>query len=396
MNNTDEEGRKKVIVKKTKCQECGIYCCDRKNKKCMGKTGVTWILVIVFLLLFWGMLIGLTFVFYEIFVAIEGDRPDMKTATMKQKTPMLTDTDVVEDNVKGGWSGDAINLPFLFGAQLFFPGISPITMDVWKDADNKTKKDMHDEYEKNPVFSFVTDDDGRPTAEWVATQRAIYADYFNKYYKPVTKNSTLCEGHTDEFREPSGQNGKCTWPVWTQTSDKSFPSHYCLNKPKLKCLPYLYFVINDLFGWLPQMTSPTENFGNVRCELDPDDVKNEELNTKKDFVGSGGENCKNATSDFCGVLLARFPYYGEQDRGSPIVQYKITKMPERKEEFVIRCRLDYPGYEKQMAGLSYPFSYRKDRTWTKIRISGASPCLANLCLSVLATATTVLTLIMRN
>ena len=45
------------------------------------------------------------FVFYEIFLAIEGDRPDLKTATMEEKTPKLTDAEIVKSNVEGGLIG---------------------------------------------------------------------------------------------------------------------------------------------------------------------------------------------------------------------------------------------------------------------------------------------------
>ena len=51
----------------------------------------------------------------------------------------------------------------MFGTLLYFPGISPITMDVWKNSDNKEKAKKQEEYANNPVFNYVTDKDGRPT-----------------------------------------------------------------------------------------------------------------------------------------------------------------------------------------------------------------------------------------
>ena len=98
----------------------------------------------------------------------------------------------------------------------------------------------------------------------MALQSAIYADYFEKYYDPVEKDLTLCEGRTDEFRAPDGKNGKCAWPTLHTTTNASFVTHYCETDPKLKCLPYLYFIVNDLYGWLPQKTSATDN---ASCSL---------------------------------------------------------------------------------------------------------------------------------
>lgn len=223
---------------------------------------------------------------------------------------------------------------------------------------------------------------------WVATQQSAYADFFNKHYQSPAKNVALCEGKVNEFRAADMKNGKCTWPLWTTTNGTSFLTHYCdESQVPPKCLPYIYFTVNLLFGWIPQKMSggDSKNMGNVLCELDPDEIKNEKLDKKKDFVGSTDDDCENNSNDFCGINLARFPYYGQQGMKSPIMRYKVTKMPDTKDEFVIRCRLDYPGYDKQMKSLNYPFSYRKDRTWTKIRISNANSCAANLPMLLLLT-----------
>ena len=47
-------------------------------------------------------LIVLMFIFFEIYMAIEGSAPDMETSSIKEKTPRLTDSDTVKNNVKGG------------------------------------------------------------------------------------------------------------------------------------------------------------------------------------------------------------------------------------------------------------------------------------------------------
>ena len=65
-----------------------------------------------------------------------------------------------------GWSGETLSFPYLFGSQMFIPGINPLTLDIWENEKNETKKKLHDEWlaQKTSVmvFTFPTDKHGTP------------------------------------------------------------------------------------------------------------------------------------------------------------------------------------------------------------------------------------------
>jgi len=380
-----DEDQKKKALRKKKAQECKLFCCDTKNKQCLGKGGFTWIRVFLLLFIFWAFLVGLMWIFYMVFVAIDGGEPDLNKA-FKDRAPILTDSEALKKNVEKGWSGETLSFPYLFGSQMFIPGINPLTLDIWENEENETKKKLHDEWlaQKTSVmvFTFPTDKHGMPKKDWIATWEAAYADYFASNYKTPASELTGCSG---KFQSLDEETSNCTWPMSPQTSAKNLISYRCegneTGTPEVNCFPILYFTVNNLIGWVPQKTDVSEEFAGIHCEIDKDDILNEGI-SQSEFDGTGGENCKptghiTAPIDLCGYRMARFPYTGLKGIKTPIIRYDVTKMP-RNKDIMIRCRLDYPGYDKQIGRLVYPFSQRKDRAWTQLNLktSGASTCLA--------------------
>lgn len=365
------EEEKKALEKKKKKEECKLFCCNRKNKTCMEKTGLDWFRVFFFLLAFWGVLILLMYVFFEIFKASAGGPPNLTSDHFKERCPQLVDRDTVKKNVKTGWAGAGVTFPFKFGGQNVFPDVHPLFWDVWANSKDPKKKKKHDNWESKKtnyqLFPFPRDKEGKVDEKWKETTEEAYADFFDAHY--VTPAVTINDHCSSGFRKKDSTS--CSWPMVPSITNKSFETHHCADKAGTPpCFPYLYFTINDLIGWTPQI-SGTDKTGEIYCELDKDEYLNEGIKADE-FSGKGfDENDRNCGLGLCSFSLGRFPLYGKKGVKSPIIRYKITKMPLNK-KFKIQCRIDYPGYKKQMDALGYPYSYRKDRIWAALMISGAT------------------------
>jgi len=369
----EAEDRKKKEQKRKKSEECKLFCCDRANKKCMGKNAFSWVMMILALFIFWSFLILLMFVFFEIFMAIEGKLPRSRNATnipLEEKTPMLVNLETVKENVKKGWAKGTIVFPYQFGSQLFFPGTSPMTVDVYALSNsNSEQRKLAEKYKDDPVFTFETDKTGLPTTEFRERQLAAYQYFFDKNYKTPTADVNL-DSNCNTFRQSDDPSASCPWPAQKNTTRDGFKPVFTRDKndPKIY-YPVLFFTVNTIIGWVPQITS-SNKLGRIMCELDMHDVKNTAAKLRRtDFEGEIMDCAKtNISRDFCGIRLFRFPFYGQPDVKSPIIRYEIKKMPKTSERFVLQCRLDYDGFEKQKESLSYPFSFRGERMWTKITI----------------------------
>jgi len=374
---SEAEERKKKEQKRKKSEECKLFCCDRANKKCMGKNAFSWVMMMLALFIFWSLLILLMFAFFEIFLAIEGKLPRDSGTTntsLEERTPKLVDLETVNKNVEKGWTDKTNAFPFRFGSQLFFPGTSPLTVDVYgHDNPDKKRRDLFEKYEEDPVFTFETNKNtGLPTKEFEERQLHAYQYFFDKHYKTRAVDANL-DSDCNRFRKFEDSSASCPWPALKATTKDSFKPVYTLDnersvgQTKKIYNPVLFFTVNTMFGWVPQITGQSKT-GRIMCELAMDEVKNEGLSSS-DFEGMEMDCAKSKSKDFCGIRLARFPFYGRPDVKSPIIRYEIKKMPTRMNEpFVIRCRLHYDGFEKQKKTLGYPFSFREERMWTKITI----------------------------
>jgi len=334
----------------------------------MEKSACAWITIFSLLIIIWVLQLGFIVLFGKVFTTIEGNdwlTQKRISSNFDDSAPFLMDVEAIKKNVKHGWAGGALEFPYKFGSQLFFPGVHPLSrsdVEEEKDKEGSGKAD----------FKFEISEDGNPTDEWKKTQEAAYSKYFTKYYKTPDKEIPGCH---EKFRSLDGEDLACKWPIKPSTKENSFAASHCERKNgtpvkdengKLKCFPILYFTINQLIGWIPQKNAADEKYGQIHCELDLEDDIINKGKKQGDFSGNG--SCLDWSDDLCGFSFARFPYTGLSKVPSPIIRYFITKMPSGK--FKIRCRIQYPAYKKQMA-LSYPFDQREDRIWTQITISGA-------------------------
>ena len=99
--------------------------------------------------------------------------------------------------------------------------------------------------------------------EFKERQLQAYQYFFDKHYKTRAKDANL-DLDCNRFRKFEDSSASCPWPALKATTKDSFKPVYTLDKErsggqtKKIYNPVLFFTVNTMFGWVPQITGQSK------------------------------------------------------------------------------------------------------------------------------------------
>ena len=99
--------------------------------------------------------------------------------------------------------------------------------------------------------------------EFEERQLHAYQYFFDKHYKTRAKDANL-DLDCNRFRKFEDSSASCPWPALKATTKDSFKPVYTLDKErsvgqtKKIYNPVLFFTVNTMFGWVPQITGQSK------------------------------------------------------------------------------------------------------------------------------------------